>query len=265
MPKIIWDNVGERLFETGVSKGVLYLPNGKGIPWNGLTSVTEKFNRTLVPVYYDGVKINDLVVAGDFSGTISAYTYPDELSNFEGLAEIHAGIFAADQISKTFNLSYQTKLGSDVDPNANDYKIHILYNVTAIPSDKNYTTVSNSAQASVFEWNITAVPEEIPGYSPTAHLVLNAKEMDQDLLASIELLLYGGATADALFPSFDKITEMILGYYKIEITDFGDGTWSAKDKSGAYIDVAPDGEITITDVDAVYLDADTYTITDTLF
>ena len=136
MPILEWDKVGERYYETGIDRGVLYMPDGSAVPWNGLTSVIEHFDKSTSPVYYDGMKISDLVSLGDFSATMKAVTYPEEFVEIEGSAKLRNGLFVGDQPPQTFCLCYRTKIGNDVDGVDSGYKIHLIYNLTAIPSDK---------------------------------------------------------------------------------------------------------------------------------
>lgn len=264
MATLVWDEVGSRVYEAGVDRGVLYLSDGSGVPWNGLTAVTEANTNESSSVYYDGMKINDLVVVGDFSGTISAITYPDEFLDFEGLALARPGVLYTNQKPKVFNLCYRTKVGNDVDGLDAGYKIHILYNVIAIPSDKSYATLDNDSNPSEFEWNITATPEEITGFRPTAHFIFDSRSLDPILLEDIERMLYGTETEDAELMTLSELVAFIDGWYIIEIVDNEDGTWTANSYHDEYITVDIDGSFEITHSNAVYSDSDTYDISDTL-
>lgn len=209
MPILEWDKIGERVFERGVDKGVIYLSNGNAIPWNGLTGVNTKPEKSVEPTYYDGLKINDLVTVGAFSGKIQAITYPDEFLELEGYGEISAGVYVEDQLPKTFHLSYRTKIGSDIDADSTDYKIHIVYNVTALASDKNFVTIATETALTEFEWEITAVPEEVPGFRPSAHIVIDSRHADAQLLSDIELVLYGGIGVTAQLLPFADMIELL--------------------------------------------------------
>lgn len=262
MPKIQWDTVGDRTYEGGLDRGVLYLSNGSGVPWNGLTDVTEKNEKKVSPIYFDGIKTHDKVELGDFAGSMSAITYPEELLEYEGYGRLVRGVFVGDQEPMPFGLSYRTRVGNDVDGNAG-YKIHAIYNVTAIPSDKQYSTLTDSPEFTEFEWDITAVPEEVAGFRPTAHIVLDSRHVDETLLNDVELLLYGGETADAILPPFEDLMELILGFFLVEIVDNNDGTWTAYTDFDGYITELADGEFRMDNVNAEYLDADTYELSDT--
>lgn len=262
MAKINWDQAGSRTYEGGVDRGVLYQTDGLGVPWNGLTDVSEINKKTVESIYYDGVKVNDLVKLGDYTGTLKAITYPDEFLEYEGYGRMVRGVYIGEQQPKTFGLSYRTKVGSDVDNNAG-YKIHILYNVTATPSTKNYSTISDSTDLTDFQWNLTAVPEYVDGWRPSAHIVVDSRYTDAKLFSDIELVLYGGETADATLPAFDDLMEMIQAFFLVEIVDNNDGTWTAYSDYDGYINMVTEDEFRLDNVNAVYLDAETYELSDT--
>lgn len=264
MPELVWDAVGSRVYETGLDKGVLYLPNGTAVPWNGLTSVIEHFNKESSPVYYDGMKISDLLVLGDFSATMKAVTYPDEFSEIEGQTSDRRGLFYGDQPPQTFGLCYRTRVGNDLDGAAVDYKIHILYNLTALPNDKAYVTMSTDPSLVEFEWNITAVPEEVPGFRPTAHITLDSRDFDPWLLEELEAMFYGTTYADAALIPMQDLLVYINEWYRVKITDNGDGTWTAETLRDGFIHFGLDGYFDIVGVNAVYLDEDTFVISDTI-
>lgn len=263
MSTLVWDAIGDRRYESGIDRGVLYLPDGSGVPWNGLTAVTEKTEKEVSSVYYDGVKISDLAYAGDFVGTLNAITYPDEFVELEGYGELRGGVFVGEQRPQMFGLCYRTKLGTDLDADAG-YKLHILYNVLAIPSDKTYDTLTDSSTSTEFEWNITAIPEEIPGFRPTAHIILSSKDINPTLLSDIEDLLYGTeSTAPTLLPIADLVDYISDWVASISVTDNGDGTWSLTTNIPGVIVDNGDGSFQLNNVNATYLDADTYELSDT--
>lgn len=262
MTRLRWDEIGSKKYETGVDRGVLYLPDGTAVAWNGLTEITEKNDGDSTPVYFDGNKISDLVTLGGFVATMKAITYPDEFAELEGYAEITPGIFAGQQRPKVFNLCYRTLVGNDLDEAAG-YKLHILYNVTAIPSDKTFATVSEDPEITQFEWEITAIPEEVEGYKPSAHISIDSREVEPDLLQNIEDVLYGVPGIDgALIPMIDFTNFLYFGY-KWKIVDNGDGTWAAITPVEGLIYLGPeDGLWTLYEVNASYLSDDIYLITD---
>lgn len=269
MAALVWDQVGERTFESGIDRGVLYLSDGSAIPWNGLTSVSEDSNVDTSPSYYDGMKIGELPSLGEFSATLNAVTYPDEFSQFEGfgLAEATPGVSIGEQRPKTFDLCYRTKLGNDVDGDTVGYKIHVLYNVTAVPQSREFTSLSEQINLSEFSWNLTAVPENLTefGFAPTAHVVINTLTIDPDLLDSIEAVLYGDESGDAaLIPLLELLT-LIFGEASnlITITDNNDGTWTA-DTTNDLLFTVVDDEFEITEANAIFLDASTYRVSNTV-
>lgn len=257
---LIWDEVGSRTYESGVDRGVLYLPDGSAIPWNGLTSVVEHSGKEDSPIYFDGMKINVLVSSGDFSASMTAITYPDEFSEIEGLGFITPGVFYANQTPKSFGLSYRTMIGNDVEGDSAGYKIHVLYNVIAVPSDKSYSTMSAESTPSQFEWEISAVPEEISGFRPTAHIIIDSREVHPILLEELETILY--STETPLIP-MAELAAYINDWYIIKIVDHGDGTWSAITDYEELIVMTSPTQFEILDANAIYLDADTYEISDT--
>lgn len=273
MPVLEWDKIGSRVYETGLDRGVLYLDDGSAVPWNGLTSVVEKYDKEITVVYYDGMVISNLIMPGDFSATMKAFTYPDEFIEMEGIGRLSSGLFVGDQEPKTFSLSYRTQIGNDVDGNAAGYKIHILYNVTAIPNDKTYGTETDSLSPSEFEWTITAVPEDIPGIRPTAHIIIDTREFDSSLLAEIETMLYGDEDAftfASIIPMSDLLSFIFDWYitnppppHLITIVDNGDGTWVAFTEAPGLITDHGDGTFTIDDANAIF-DGDAYMISDTI-
>lgn len=268
MTKLVWDGVGDRVFETGLDRGVLYMPDGSGVPWSGLTSIIEKPGNKSRATYFDGQKINDLARVGDYSATMKAITYPDEFLEIEGSVLSPAGVFFNNQPPQVFALSYRTKIGDDVQGDAAGYKIHILYNVTAIASDVERSTNTMEIDPVEFEWDIYAVPEEAPGFRPTAHVTVDSRKVDAALLAEIEDRLYG---SEALMPELIPMLELVTyvnEFYRYKITDHGDGTWSVYVPDPADITLIvggpDDGKFTLTDANAVYIDPEIFVISDTL-
>ena len=204
MPKIKWDQTGERYYETGVSKGVLYPyannTYAKGVAWNGLINVSESpEGAEATPLYADNIKYLNLMSAEEFKATIEAYTYPDEFAACNGEASLEEGVSIGQQKRSQFGLSYQTKIGNDVDSELG-YKIHLVYGALAAPSEKAYATVNDSPEAITFSWEITTTPVEVPGFKPTASLVIDSTKVDPTKLAEFEKKLYGDETNEAALP-----------------------------------------------------------------
>lgn len=195
MSLLKWDQTGERLYETGVSKGVLYVMGengyGKGVAWNGLTAVNESpEGGELSAVYADNIKYLSLRSAEDFKATIECYTYPDEFAECNGEAAIATGAIIGQQKRKTFAFCYQTKIGSDTDEDKG-YKIHIIYGATAAPSERSHETVNDSPEAMSMSFELNTVPVEVEGFKPTAHIVLDSTKVPAAKLTQIKNSLYG--------------------------------------------------------------------------
>lgn len=215
MAKLVWDQSGERLFETGISNGVLYVRNSEGeyplgVPWNGLTAVTESpSGAEATPLYADNIKYLSLMSNEEFGATIEAYTYPDEFAECDGSAELGAGVMIGQQTRKYFGLAYKTVIGNDTDGNAYGYKLHLIYGAQAAPSEKAYATINDSPEAITFSWELTTSPIEVTGFKPTASLVIDSTKIDAASLASIEALLFGTEAAEASLPTPDEILALL--------------------------------------------------------
>ena len=215
MSKIIWDNAGERTYETGVDHGVLYpIQEGglytKGVAWNGLTAVTESpSGAEATPLYADNIKYLNLLSAEDFGCTIEAYTYPDEFAECDGSAEIATGVYAGQQARKVFGLCYRTILGNDTDSNAHGYKLHLIYGCLASPSEKSYSTVNDSPEAITFSWEVKSTPVNVSGFKPTAVLTIDSTKVEPSKLAKLEDALYGSASTEAKLPTPDEVVAIV--------------------------------------------------------
>lgn len=209
MSKVVWDKTGERLFETGVSKGVLYpiQPGGvytKGYAWNGLSDVTESpSGAEATPIYADNIKYLNLLSTEEFAATIKAYTYPDEFAECDGSAILAKGVFIGQQARKMFGLCYRTEIGNDVDGNDHGYKLHLIYGAMAAPSEKAYATINDSPEAISFSWEVSTTPVNVEGFKPTAAITIDSTKADAAKLADLEEILYGkDATSE---PSADGV------------------------------------------------------------
>lgn len=265
MSRLVWHRPGSHRYENGIDQGVLYLPDGSAVPWNGLTEIDKKSERDANPVYFDGRKINDGVSVGDFSATLKAITYPEEMELLEGAEKMRNGVTVGDQPPKTFALCYRTMIGNEIEGEGVGYKINVIWNLTAIPNDRTYASVSDDPEIVEFEWDLVAVPEDIPGMRPTAHITLDTRYLDPWLIEDLEKILYGNSGAEAsLIPMVDFIT-FLQEWYRVKIIDHGNGTWSAIEQRPGFITfIEEDWFFTITKIKAVYIDADTYEISDTM-
>lgn len=210
MAKIEWDKTGERLYETGVKNGVLYVQEGgayqKGVAWNGLTAVTESpSGAEATPLYADDIKYLNLLSAEEFGATIEAYTYPDEFAACDGSVALADGVMIGQQARKAFGLCYRTTIGNDIDGNDHGYKLHIIYGALAAPSEKAYATINDSPEATTFSWEITTTPVNVTGAKPTASITIDSTKADPGKLAELEKKLYGDTDTEATLPLPDEI------------------------------------------------------------
>lgn len=215
MSKIVWDKTGERFYETGVDHAVLYpidaegLYNG-GVAWNGITAINESPSGAEPNnLYADNIKYLVLVGAEDFGLTIEAYTYPDEWEQCDGSAEIAPGVLAGQQNRKIFGLSYRTKLGNDVDGQDHGYKLHLVYGGLASPSERGYQTVNDSPEPINPSWEVTTTPVDVPGFKPTARLIITSTKADPAKLAALETILYGSEEAEPRLPLPEEVIELL--------------------------------------------------------
>lgn len=259
MAAIVWNQLSDRRFETGVDRGVLYLDGECGVPWSGLTAVEENSSITVDPIYFDGIKINDLITLGDFSGSIKAITYPDDFVKCEGSFEDQSGVEIHNQQPLRFGLAYRTMLGN-VTGSMEHYKIHLLWNLTALPSAKTFDTISDEIEPTEFEWAISAIPEDIENFRPTAHIVLDTRKLDPFLLSDIEDIIYGDEDSCPTLPSLKGLTTFIRKWDRLIITDNGDGTWTASAPVGDIIEMIDDTTFKITTDTAEYITPDEYRI-----
>ena len=219
MSKLVWDQTGERYYETGVKMGVLYPQSAsgtypKGVVWNGLTAVTESpSGAEATPLYADDVKYLNLYSAEEFGATIEAYTYPDEFAECDGSAEIATGVTIGQQNRKAFGLCYRTTIGNDTDGNDHGYKLHIIYGAMASPSEKAYATINDSPEAITFSWEITTTPVSVSGFKPTASVTIDSTKVDGTKLKQLEAILYGdngsSSAGEARLPLPDEIVALI--------------------------------------------------------
>lgn len=217
MTKLKWDEVGKRLYETGVDHGVLYLPDSggaydDGVAWNGLVTVTESpSGAEASPQYADNIKYLNLVSAEEFGGTIEAFTYPIEFEQCDGTASPSTGVNIGQQRRKTFGLSYRTLIGNDVDGTDYGYKLHLVYGALASPSEKARATVNDSPEAVTFSWEFTTTPVDVPGFKPSATITVDSTLVDSAGLEALEAALYGTEGSDPRLPSPAEVFAFFSG------------------------------------------------------
>ncbi len=214
MSKIIFDNTGEKLYETGVDHCVLYVRDGNayqtGVAWNGITAINENpSGAEATAIYADNIKYLNIVSGEDFGATIEAYTYPDEFTECDGSAEIVPGVKIGQQTRKPFALCYRTLIGNDVAGTGHGYKLHFIYNAQAAVSAKNYKTINESPEAMSFSWEISTTPEVVEGYKPTASVTVDSTKVDPTKLKTLEEKIYGTDSAEPSMPSISEIISII--------------------------------------------------------
>lgn len=214
MSKLVWDVVGERNYETGVSKGVLYpMVSGaypKGVAWSGLTTVTETASGAeATPLYADNIKYLNLMSVEELGGTIEAYTAPDEFGACDGTAELTTGVSIGQQPRQTFGLAYQTILGNDTENNKHGYKIHLIYGALASPTERSYATVNDSPEAMTMSWEFSTTPVSVTGFEPTSLVVIDSTKVDADKLAAFEAIIYGSDDVEARLPLPNEVATLL--------------------------------------------------------
>ena len=214
MAKLVWDQTGKRLYETGVKQGVLYIKeNGtydNGVAWNGLTAITESpSGAETTPLYADDIKYLHLLSTEEFAATIEAYTYPDEFMQCDGSAPLSTGVYIGQQSRKTFGMCYRTVLGNDEDNNDYGYKLHLIYGCLAAPSEKGYSTINDSPEAITFSWEVSTTPENVTGHKPTATITIDSTKADKEKLTALEKILYGSENTEPRLPLPDEVASLM--------------------------------------------------------
>ncbi|MDO5397619.1 MAG: hypothetical protein Q4G33_06790 [bacterium] len=213
MGKLEWDKTGERLYETGIEKGVLYLlKNGtypNGVAWNGLTSMTESpSGGEPTALYADNIKYLNIISAEEFGATLEAYTYPDEFMECDGSAALADGVTIGQQKRVPFGLSYVTRIGNDEDGSDYGYKIHLIYGATAKPSEKGYESINDSPDATTLSWELSTTPVNVPGFKPTASVTIDSTKTDETKLKELEDILYGTTDTEPRLPLPEELVDL---------------------------------------------------------
>lgn len=215
MTKLVWDEIGKRLYELGVKRPVLYKPNteGKyvdGVAWNGFTSVNQNpSGAESTPLFANDSKYLSLTSSEEFGATIEAYTYPKEFAECDGSAELIKGVRVGQQSRKPFGLSYVTTLGNDLSKEEYGYVIHLVYGCMAAPSSRQYETINKDPEAMKLSWELTTTPVAVEGKRPTAHLEIVSTDLEKDKLKKLEDILYGTESEAARMPLPDEIKSIL--------------------------------------------------------
>lgn len=233
MTRLSWEGTNEKFFETGVDRGVLYVEGKDGVPWIGLVSVSESpSGGDAKEVFLDGLKIVNRSKPEDFKAEIEAYTYPQEFEECEGAQEMANGLRVTQQNRKMFNLCYRTKVGNDIDGIEHAYKLHLVYNALAAPTDKDYESLSDDTDIPTFTWSISTRPVRFEdpffGVKYGAHIVLDSRVVYPWAMEAIENFLYGTDTTLPKFPTPDELLELFIDNALVKVIDNGDGTFSVE-------------------------------------
>lgn len=259
MAKLEWNSSDSRLYETGVDRGVLYVDGQPGVPWTGLISVEMSPSGGGAKSYYlDGNKYLIASAAEEFGATINAFTYPPEFGQCDGSSSPRPGLILTQQRRKTFGFSYRTKVGSALNGDLG-YKIHLVYNALADPTTRTYSSVGEDIEPIEFSWAITTRPPVISGYKRTAHVEIDSRTTDTQVLGLVEEALYGTDEEMGHFPSFTELMGMYDAFFVYVVTDNGDGTFTI---SGPDDSIIPLSDILL-QFDwptVISVDANTYTI-----
>jgi hypothetical protein len=210
MTRLIWGADGERFFEAGVDRGVLYLHGIPGVPWNGLKAVSEApSGGSPEPYYIDGMKYANVATAEEFNATLEAYSSPVEFAACDGSLQLAAGLFATQQPRKPFGLTYRTTVGNDLSGLSGGHKIHLVYNALASPSGRSNNSLTQSIDPLSLSWSISTKPPVATGYKATAHLVIETRELDPSVLLELEDALYGNLATTASLPTQAEIIALL--------------------------------------------------------
>lgn len=214
MSKLVWDNTSERLYETGVDRGVVYpMSEGaypRGAAWNGLTNVTlSPSGAEASPLYANNKKYLNLMSVEELGGTIEAYMYPDEFAECDGSAELVPGVNIKQQKRKTFGFSFRNLIGNDTDGDSYGYKLHLIYGALAAPSENANATINDSPEAKTMSWEFSTTPVSVSGFEPTSHIEIDSTKVDAEKLAALETILYGSEAEEARLPLPDEVATLI--------------------------------------------------------
>lgn len=215
MSKLVWDKVGARYYETGVERGVLFVQKTdgsyeKGVAWSGLRSVNENPDGAdATDLYADNIKYGVMRSAENFKATVGAYMAPDEFDACDGCAEMVEGVTIGQQERTPFALAYRTRIESDTSKGGKDYKLNIIYNATAAPSERSHETVNDSPSAMELSWDVETTPIEVEGFDPTAHITIDSRKVSAAAMKKIEEALYGTDSEESKLLLPNELVEMI--------------------------------------------------------
>lgn len=241
MAELVWGGIGQRYFESGIDRGVLYPRVGPGVAWHGLTAVNEKADGgSPRPFYADGFKYLNLSSAEEYSASISAFSAPPEFAACDGTQSILNGLFITQQRRQQFGLSYRTRVGNDNDGADHGYKIHLIYNALASATSRNYQSIGSSPAPVNLTWDITTTAPEITGYRPSAHFIVDSRYTPKVLMSQFEGMLYGTAMTEPFLPSITQIMEQFNSLVTIQLLkQKPDGTFAFESVPAIRHSIAP--------------------------
>ncbi len=260
MPKLTWGDVGQRFYESGVDRGVLYVGSDPGVSWSGLVSVSETvIGGESKSFYFDGIKYSNTSSAEEYGATIEAFTYPDEFAVCDGTEIPLSGLYVTHQRRRQFGFSYRTKIGNDTLGADYGYKIHLVYNALAQPSQRANKSISDTVDPNNFSWTITTRPPAIENFRRTSHIVIDTRLASPDVLSAIETIIYGSDAAAARLPTIAEVFDIFAASALFIVTDNGDGTFTATGPD-YLVGMIDDTTFQIESPYAIYLDDTTYTL-----
>ena len=255
-----WDDPVKRSYEVGIDRGVLYLESGDAVPWYGLRGVTidDNVNVNFETYYVDGEEYLTVTGRGEFQGTLKAFTSHEEFDRCTGMANLYRGTSVAGQNRERFGLSYRTFVGNADGGTRSDYKLHLCYNVLAIPSAVDYASISAAPDLADLTWDLWASPVAVPGKQPTAHMIVDTRYLYHSAVEALEGILYGSGSTQPRLPSPTEVIELLELSAGLRIIDNDDGTWTAISDVDGVITQLPNGLFTIEWPTAMYTSPDTY-------
>jgi hypothetical protein len=221
MTRIDWAQVGHHYFEAGIDRGVLFVDDNPGVPWIGLVNFNHKQSGgEASPRYLDGIKISNRSSPEEFEGTLDAYMYPTEFERCDGTYRADNGLRITQQRRRPFNLVYRSKIGNEFVGLERAYKIHLMYNLSAAPSDRGYKTLVDQNEPLTFSWGITSRAVPVEGYRPSAHFIVDSRDVPAELLTQLEDILYGTEDAEPSMPTPGELL-FLFDSYLDEVYDAG--------------------------------------------
>jgi hypothetical protein len=258
--RVSWDNLGDRLYEAGIDRCVLYVSDNPGVAWNGIVSIQENpIGGTPNAYYFEGQKYLQISAPEDFAATLTAFTYPDEFGVCDGSAQVVAGMYIQHQPRKPFSITYRTFVANDVAGTSFAYKIHLVYNAMAAPTQRDHASMNDQNNIADFVWNLTTVPQDFAGFRSSAHVIIDTRFISSGAVAIIEDILYGDNTDDPRIPDITELHDIISSDTALLVIDNGDGTFSVLGPDADITTPDPD-DFTITWPTVILLDGDTYSV-----